>query len=878
MSETRNHKPPKWADRFLEWYCAPDQLDDVQGALYEYFSERVDQGRITRARRMFILDVLSHFRPHIIKRNKTHYSKNNIGMYKNFIKVSFRNIRKHKLTTSLNLIGLSVGITSFLLIMMWVNQEKTFDAFHENADNLYRISNTFKSESEQFSQAPSGPALGAQLHKLYPQIVNAARYGNNSAMIKVGDQSFFENNMSLVDANFFEMFTWEVVQGDQQKFFENPNSIVLTESLAKKYFGDAPAMGKMLTMDDNLPITVTGILKDPPSNSQMQFDSFISLDLAKIMWENTTMDDNWGGGWFHTYVQLETGTDVDALMAEVNQFIATKLTWFSERNMSYEYFLQPIKSIHLQSDLRYDFGNNGSARNVSIFSTVALIILILACINYINLTTATAIKRAKEVGIKKVIGALRGQLVVQYLIESVLVSLIAAIFAVGLVYLLLPGFESFVGYKMTVPEYPSVLTLLFSGAVLLGLIAGLFPALAISSFNPLSVLKGQLNSGRRGTTIRKLLVVGQFTATIALIIAIITVNGQMRHLQNQELGMNTDEVISIDFRGLESVINNKEALTNRLLENPNFKAVSFNRNAYPVDGLSNGMVMVETSTGDKVSSSLYHMWVDTEYATAFDMTMAAGRFFSKEIESDISNAIVVNESAVASFGWGSPEAGIGKKMGNAPNERTVIGVVKDFNFEGLHKRVEPLRIVPITNPTSYSAITLKANLSQPFEAIGFLQKIWQELNPEVPLDYTIMNDDIRNQYNSELQFRSLFLIFSVLSVVIAGLGLFGLATASTNQRIKEIGIRKTLGASTFGLIQLISRDFVILILVSLVLAIPLAWYGMEQWLSGFAYRINVSWVFFVTAGLLAIGVSLLTISYQALKAAYRNPTKSLRYE
>ena len=496
MNDQQKYTPPRWADKLLEWYCAPHQLEDLQGALYEYYYEKIEKGEAKQAKWFFILDVITHFRPHIIKREASHFSSNQPDMYKNFIKTSIRNIRKNKLTSILNLLGLTISITSFLLIMIWIRQEKTFDAFHENAENIYRIPNTFKSESETFTQAVSGPALGAQLDELFPQIVNAARFGSTTAVIKSGDQTYFENEIRVVDPAFFEMFTWEILVGEKADFLKELNSIVLTESLAKKYFGDDPALGQTLIMDNERPVKVTGVLKDPPANSQLQFEAITSMELAKIRWDAQDMDTDWGGGWFYTYLQLEPDTDIKTLMTEVNKLITSKLTFFTERNMSYHYFLQPLVGIHLNSDLRYDFPNNGSARNVSIFTIVAFIILLLACINYINLTTANAIRRAKEVGIKKVIGALRTDLVKQFLIESVLLCLLSALIAMGLVYFLLPSFEGFVGYEMAFDVNAQHLLWLLCGTMILGLIAGFFPAFTISSFQPLSVIKGQLRSGR----------------------------------------------------------------------------------------------------------------------------------------------------------------------------------------------------------------------------------------------------------------------------------------------------------------------------------------------------------------------------------------------
>lgn len=877
MPDNMEHKPPRWADRFLEWYCAPEHLEDVQGALYEYFYERVAKGQVKKARKYYIMDVIAHFRPHLLRRKRNRNSLYNITMINNYLSISFRNLWKHKANSLLNILGLTMGLTSFLLIMIWVNHEKGFDGFHEKADRIFRISNSFTSETEKFSQAPSGPALGAQLHKLFPEVTNGLRFGSNSAQITVGGRSYFENDMAVVDAGFFSFFDFELLVGNKNTVLKEVNSLVITESTAIKYFGTTDAIGELVTMDGETPLKITGVMEDLPSNSQLQFDMLITMEFVKGYWGRPDMDDTWGGGWFHTYLMLEEGVDVDALEDKINPYILTKLDFFTERNMSYEYFLQPLTSIHLNSDLRYDIGNNGSAQNVSIFSAVAVIVLLLACVNYINLSTANAVKRAKEVGLKKIIGALRSQLILQYLIESTLVMLIALALSVGLFYALLPAFESFLGYPLNVVIEGVSIAIVLAGVVILGLCTGVFPAMVITSFKPLRVIKGQLASGRKGGLIRKMLVVFQFTATIAIIIAIITVNRQMQFMQHQKLGLKAEEVIHINFRAVQSVRDKKKVLTDRLLENPAIKAVSYQRNAYPVGGLGNNTVMVKTGNGNTVSSSLYHMYTDSKFVETFGVEMAAGRFYSDKVASDSLSAVVINEAAVAAFNWGTSEEAIGQEMGRAPAIRKVIGVVKDFNFEDLHSRIEPLRILPVRN-NEFGMMAVRADLSNPAKLLKELETIWVQINPEVPLEYSFMNEDVRNQYEAEFNFRTIFLVFSLLSIFIACLGLFGLAVASTHQRVKEIGVRKALGASTVGLVQLISGDFLLLIVIAIVFAGPVSWYGMEKWLEKFAYRIDFQWTFILLAGALALLISFLTIGYEATKCALANPTKSLRYE
>ncbi len=866
-----------WADKLLEWYCSSHYLEEVQGALYEYFYERVAQGNTRQARRYYVLDVLMHCRPYLIKRNKNSTITRRMDQLKNYAKISFRNLWAHRLTSSLNILGLTIGITASLLITLWVSHEVTFDRFHQSGERIYRIANTFRSESEEFSQALSGPAIGAQLDDIFADVAKATRFVTSSAQVQVGYNNFFENRMAAADPAFFEIFDYELLKGNREQLFDDINSIVITEHIAKKYFGDADPLGQSVKIDNQQNLTVSGVLKDIPSNSQMQFDMIVSMDLLKKAYNLTQMDEEWGGGWFHTYLMLGEQADKSAVEADINAFMASKLTWFTERNMSYEYFLQPLTSIHLNSDLRYDFSNNGSIQNVRVFSIVAVIVLLLAIINYINLFTASAISRAKEVGVKKVVGASRGDLILQYLTESVLTVMLTTLLSVGLLFLVLPYFEHFLGHGLPLPKLPQSLLFLTSGALLVGVSAGLLPAMSISSFKPLKVMRGQLRTGKKGVLLRKSLVVIQFSASLTLMMAIFTVYSQMEFVRTRDIGLAKDEILHVGFRGIQSVTDNSEVLRGVLTQQPAIQSVSFQRFAYPVGGLSNGTVMVEKGDGTEVSSSLYHMWVDEAYARTFGLEVLAGRFFSPEFPADSTNAVIVNQSALTAFGWESPESAIGRKMGNDTNRRTVIGVVKDFHFEGLHKNVEPLRILP-ADPTNYSSLAVRANLRNPMPVLAAIEDAWSEINPTVPLDITFMNEDLRQQYELEYAFRTIFLVFSLISIAIACLGLFGLATFSINQRVKEIGIRKVLGAKTLLLISLLNRDFVTLIALSVLVAAPLAWYGSEQWLDNFAVRIEFSLWFVLLAAMLTLALTISIASYRAVSVARRNPARSLRYE
>ncbi len=863
--------PPSWANRFLEWYCKPELLEDLQGAFFEYYNERIVTGNHRKAKWMFILDVFMHFRPHIINIK----SQNSNTMLLGHFKVSFRNIRKQKLSSILNTVGLSSGLACFILIFLWVNKEVNYDTFHEKGDRIYRISNTFKSDSETFSQAPSGPALGAQLDDIFSEIEESARFTPTSERISVNNQYFFESGLGLVDHNFLEIFDFNLISGNKNTALSDPQSIILTESLAKKYFGDKNPIGESVELDQ-IELIVTGLMEDPPETSQMQFKALIPLLIVKQLWNYPSVDEDWGGGSFQTYLLLSEGTDPTELGKKITAFIGEKLADWVERGMSYEYFLQPLGSIHLESNLRYDY-QNGDIRIVLVFIAVAIVILLLACINYINLATANAINRSKEVGIRKVIGAERKQLILQYLVESFLIVSISVVIALGLVVLVLPYFQNITGYEQFMLMSLDHIVYLVCIVLLLTFIAGLLPAFLISKVSAIKVIKGNLKSGTQYSLLRKGLVITQFTATVVLLISILVMNDQVSFIENKDLGMKTDGVVHINFRGHSEVRNQVDLLRQRFQQLPTVNSVSFVSNSYPVYGLSNSTTDVETGEGTTVTSSIYTLRVDPDFSKTLEMEMITGRFYSKEFKSDSAEAIVVNEACINSFGWKDANDAIGKKFGSEPYIRKVIGVVRNFNFEGLYKRIEPARILPVWN-NRYSSLLVNVDLSDPTTLYAKLEATWEEMVPTVPFDATFMDDDLRNQYTIVYNFQSIFVAFSFISVVIGCLGLFGLATATTNRRIREVGIRKVLGASVYEILTMINKDFLYLIIISGIVASPVAYLLMKEWLDIFTYHVTFDVLFIVYALIGAIALTIITVSIKAYKTALANPAHVLKDE
>ena len=800
-------------------------------------------------------------------------------MIKNFFTTAWRNLTKNKTFASLNIFGLTIGIAVCLIIAVWLQRELSFDNFHPNGKQIFRIVNTFKSESESFSQAGSGTALGAQLPKHLPSIQSACRVFDQTFKVKSRNDQFIESKCVAVDSNFFSFFGFRLKIGQADKVLIRPDQLVLSEKLAIKYFGNAEnAIGRNLLIDGEYPMTVAGVCENPSPNSHLQFDLAVPYaHLRKIANEQWKFDiDNaWSGGWPYTYIQVADPSKWKEVENQVNKIVAhfSEKEW-KENKMSYTYFLQPIRAIHLKSHLRYDADNNGSLSRVNVFSIVGIIVLLLACINYINLTTAGAIKRAKETSVRKVVGATKAQLIKQFFIETFLISSIAVLLGVLLMKLLLPVFSQWLGQSYFFDFSLRNVVAICGFIVFISLVAGFYPSIILSSFIPAISLKGNFSLSGRGNFIRKSLVIFQFTISIALIASLIIISQQMHFIKNKSLGFNGRAVVEVKFFGEKSVIDQYASLRGKLLQSPYILNVS-KHNQNVVGGLGNGWTTTEDLKGEEISTSLYGMSVDTSFFNTYDMKLAAGRFFSPDFPTDTTKALIVNEAAVRTFGWQKPENAIGKRFGKGDDQQVVVGVIRDFNFENLHKPVEALRI---GYAKQGNTLSLKIDTRHTDEALNHIKKIWASSVPDIPLQYAFVDEKVNQQYGSENKMQGIFYAFAGLSLLIACLGLFGLSIYVVERKVKEIGIRKVLGASIPGLVNLLSKDFLKLVLIAIIIATPLSWIFMNEWLKDFAYRIDINWTVFIVAGLAAVLIALLTVSFKAIRAAIANPVKSLRTE
>jgi len=818
-------------------------------------------------------------------------------MIKNYFKVALRSIFRNKLTAFINIAGLAMAMASAILIYLFVSDEVSYDKYHANADRVYRVTRIFynKDHNPTLHLASVAPPIGPLLKNDFGEIELMARTLNNSAVISLEEngemKSFNENDIYLAEPNLFKILDIKVKSGDPFKDFQRPFTVMLSEQTAKRYFNSEEVIGKRLRFDNSLDLEVTGVYEDLPAQTHWHPDfmiSFITLEDDNI-YGRQGLETNWGNNAFTTYLLLESGATPEKLtaqfpafldkhfgsymrtMAGVNpDFVASKTT---------ELTLQKMTDIHLRSHLDDELEVNGNINNVYMMGVIGIFIILIACFNFINLSTARATKRAKEVGLRKVVGAFKNQLITQYLSESVLIALLALVLSIGLSYAALGWLNQFTG-KGLVINFISNWTLLaglVSFALIVGLLAGVYPAFVISSFKPVLVLKGQQGSAKGKAGIRKTLVIAQFGISIVLLIATAITFQQLNYLNTRSLGYDRNQVITLNY--YNTLNDNYEAFYNEVLKSSTIKDIG-RSSRIPTGRLldSRGEAeIVKDGAMVKTGVSLKYIAADYDFFNTFGIELAAGRGFSKDIPSDDSLAYVINEAAVQALGWKSNEEGIDKDFKYGQTQGKLIGVVKDFHFESLHQKVVPMIFLP-RKQGGYNYLAVKISGDEMQQGISHLEKVWNTMLPGRPFEYQFMDDRYGRLYESEQKEGKLFTIFSGLAIFIACLGLFGLATFNTMQRVKEIGIRKVLGASVPSILALLSKEIIILILIANAIAWPIAWIFMAKWLDTFAYHINMNVLVYAGAAIGAILLALITVSAQTIKAAMTNPSSTLRYE
>ena len=791
-------------------------------------------------------------------------------MLRNYFKIAIRNLWRHKVFSLINILGLAVGMTACFLISLYVNFELSYDSFHKKADRIYRIVADIKTPSETINADRPAWAVSSNMKDEFPEVESFVRIADDQILVRKGDIKFQEESAAWADSSFFHVFDFKLLKGNPQTALKGPYSIVFSEKAAKKYFGNEDPVGQtVLIRGDGQPAKVTGIMEDMPENSQIKADMLLSMETLN---QRASIDSNWGGYWPRAFVLLNPSAKATALEAKLPAFLEKRNgREMKESQMYPTLFLESLKDVYLHSTRSGQ--KKGNIANVYIFSIVAVFILLIACINFINLTTARSAERAKEVGIRKVVGAAKTQLTRQFIGESIVISLIAFILTILFSWLLLPVFNQLSGKVISQSIFENIgyLIILFAAAILIGFLAGIYPALVLSSFRPVVVLKGKFATGARGIVLRKALVVSQFTISIGLIIATIIVYNQMIYMRSRDLGFTRDQIMVMNTYG----DNGKDAMKQALAAMPSIKSVALS-SSVPGSGNPGAYSQIENNKGDLQIANLDLYFVDFDYISQFKIKIIAGRAFSREFLTDTTQAMILNEEAVKLFGYSSPEQAIGRRFQQWGREGKIIGVIKNFHFRSLQQPIKPLsmRIEPGGN----NLLSINVAAENLPNTIAAVEKKWKELIPNRPFSYYFLDEYFDRQYRSEERFGKLFLNFAILAIFISCLGLLGLASYSTIQRTKEIGIRKVLGASVSNIINLLSKDFLWLVAISALIAFPITWFAMNRWLENFAYRTGVSWWVFLLAGILATLIALLTISFQAIKAAIANPVKSLRTE
>lgn len=877
--------PPKWVIKLLDFFCKEEHLEMLKGDLYELYADRYQKKGKRYAKLLVWFDAMDLLRPFLIKQNSITHN-NTLAMFKNFIKIAYRNFMRQRVYSLINTSGLAIGVACFLLIFLYIHDELSYDQFHSKADRTYRVLEHFESDGVGEHSASQPFPVGPALVNDYPrQVEHMTRlFDFQSPFLTLAnrelDRSFNEPNVFFVDSTFFDVFDFEMVVGDKRTALYEPNAILITESMAKKYFSDENPLGKNIEFQGERNLVVKGILKDAPHNAHFQFDFLISFSTLKLHYQERNQERTMKGWYWNpcwTYITLSENADPEVFADMLPDFVQKYFQENIRDDITME--LQPITDIHLTSKLDYEIQANSNESNIYVFSAVAVFVLLIAVINFINLSTARATKRAKEVGIRKALGSLKTQLIYQFIFESILQTVLALIIAIMGIVFILPSFNMLTEKSITLMTFwsPNYLMVVAGLTLFVGLIAGFYPAFVLSSFKTTEVIKGgKLNN--HGLNFRKVLVVLQFTISMILIVGTIVAIKQLQFLQDDNLGFNKEAVIMVPVIGTP-IANHYESMKSEMLANASIQSVTAMEEVLG----AKHQVMNYTFEGVEKSKPYPRLFVRHDFLKTFDIPVLAGRAYSKSHVTDDSLALVVNNTMVKQLGYGTANAALGKSvvlMGGRKGK--IIGVVEDFNFMSKHHPMSPIAIDLWTQPFTFNLfmkyMAVKVDAANLQESIAIVEASWQKFIPSRPFEYFFLEDRLNESYKAESKLSMITTVFSGLAILVACLGLFGLATFTMEQRTKEIGIRKVLGIQTKDIVLLLSKDFMVLVIISFVIAAPIAYLMIDWWLASFAYRIDLVLWPFAVAGLATFLVAMITVGAHSLKAATINPVKTLKYE
>jgi putative ABC transport system permease protein len=788
-------------------------------------------------------------------------------MLKNLIKTAVRHILKHPGYSFLNILGLTLGITSAIFLIIYVSDEVSYDRYHEKADRIYRVSSTIKEPDDQFTWIIAQIPFGPQVAHDYPEVESVVRFiPMNRALYKYQDKEFNEENFFYVDSTMFDIFSYKVLKGEVKSALLAPKKIILTEKIANKYFGKSDPIGKTLTTGTDA-YEVTAVIQDVPTNSHFRFDALAARNnLPKNI-------GSWGNFGVFTYLLLPEKTDVKAFEKKLGaMYDAYMKTIFESLKITIKYNLEPLTKIHLYSTNPQEPEPTGSITYVYIFAIVAIFLLLIAAMNYMNLATARSTRRAREVGLRKVVGSRRSPLILQFLSESVVFTVISLIFSIILIIILLPKFNTLAAKSFTlgILHSPAVLLSFFAVVIIVGICGGTYPAFFLSRFSPVTVLKGEITQGSAGSLFRKILVVIQFSVSVIMIICTMVVFRQLKFMKSMDQGFDQKNVIELQLNG--DMPRKYPVLKQVLRENQNIKYVT---STNTVVGAGSGKVIFQVETDQGMSNrGINFAIVDHDFIETLGIKMVSGRNFQEDMPSDTSKGVVVNETFVKRMSWAEP---VGKKvtLGNFIDGR-VIGVMKDYHQTGMYNGIESLLLV--YRPRNTNVVYIKLSGLENTKTISFIENKWKEIFPDQPFVYQYLTERFNGQFVADEKRGLIFTIFTILAILIACLGLFGLASYMVEQRTKEIGIRKVFGANENTILGLISKDFLILVTIGIVIALPVAYSLMHNWLKNYVYRTNISGTLLILAALLTIVITFATISYKAYQASIMNPARSLKNE
>ncbi len=862
-------KPPLIARWILSRINRRNYRDNILGDFEELFNEIHNESGLFPAYVWYLKHILKSL-PNFVNTS----IRRSMAMIKNYMKIAFRNLKRHKSFSFINIMGLAIGLTCCLLIMLYIQYELSFDKYHKNANEIYRIvmyhSGNRLRGTEWKNSVPG--ALQASVPEEFSEIMMATRVKKWERIIKQDGNLFTESDFRYVNPEFLDIFSFPLIAGDPKTALIEPFSLLITEDMVKKYFGKENPLNKVLNVDGR-DYKITGVLKNIPKNSHFTFDFAASFCTIRALVNSPKWLDGWGGAsTWEVYILTKQNIDIKELDSKLTDLLKRNTDTDNENKLR----LQPLTSIHLHSKVNFDAPNISDIKYIYLLSVIAVLILLTACFNYMNLSTARSIKRAREVGIRKVVGACRNNLIGQFFGESTLFVIFALIISLIFTYLLIPGFSSFVDLDLNIKMLISgwIITGILGISLFAGLVSGSYPALLLSSFNPVNILKGSfISKSGKSSNFRNILIVFQFTISVVLIICALTTYRQMEFIRTSNLGFQKEHIIY--SYAPKTLVKNFHPFKKELENNPDISEI-YGIGSIPTYLPNNSYAVWE---GKQEDERLYFSlsYVGYDFLDFFNIELLSGRNFSKDFSTDIDKAWIINETAANAIGWEDP---IGKKFGfDGKNPSgTIIGVVKDFHFNSFHHKVEPIA-VHVGNtftPSNYFAFKISPeNISRSLE---FIKEKYKVFSPDSPFIYTFLDETVHQRYQSEQKLSEIFNIFTLIAIFICCIGLFGLVSYTAEQKTKEIGIRKVLGASVKQIIYILSRDFVLWVVLSSVIAFPIAYYSMNEWLNNFAYRVNIGLIPFLLAAALVLMIALFTISFQSAKTALINPVDSLKYE